>query len=462
MSTLRGLKGFISQRLTAAVEDILGHLEKTILEYEEETERRHRDLLDVVLTAEMKQQEDADIQEPLAGKQSPSTQERRSHPEQENPNSALLNIKQEQEEISISELRSSPVFVKTEDEDKPQFPQVEEPIIILDEEDSEGPEPQTVLKTEAKADLCSTTQEPHSDVNINNALNTIGLNSLNLFRCSECGKTYSSQSYLKLHTQYHAERPYRCPVCRKCFTWRGRLQKHMRTHTGEKPFKCTVCCKRFSESGNLKVHMRIHTGEKPFSCSFCGKSYAQRGNLKMHMAMHRGETTVSSSRLQHSQTESRTSLRGPEETAHSDPHPRFQASPGLQHVTGNGGVPANCWRATACKKSYSCSECGKRFGFKGQLASHMRAHTGEKPFRCPVCWKCFSWNACLQKHMKIHTGEKPYRCTVCGKGFIESGNLKVHMRIHTGEKPFNCSECGKRYRQKGSLTKHMDVHRELK
>uniref|UniRef100_A0A3P9IBF5 C2H2-type domain-containing protein n=1 Tax=Oryzias latipes TaxID=8090 RepID=A0A3P9IBF5_ORYLA len=192
-----------------------------------------------------------------------------SHPEQENPNSALLNIKQEQEEISISELRSSPVFVKTEDEDKPQFPQVEEPIIILDEEDSEGPEPQTELKTEAKADLCSKTQEPHSDVNINNALNTIGLNSLNLFRCSECGKTYSSQSYLKLHIQYHAERPYRCPVCRKCFTWRGRLQKHMRTHTGEKPFKCTVCCKRFSESGNLKVHMRIHTGEKPFSCSFC-------------------------------------------------------------------------------------------------------------------------------------------------------------------------------------------------
>uniref|UniRef100_A0A3P9IB06 C2H2-type domain-containing protein n=1 Tax=Oryzias latipes TaxID=8090 RepID=A0A3P9IB06_ORYLA len=283
--------------------------------------------------------------------------------------------------------------------------------------------------------------------------------------CEFCGKTFIENTVLKRHIKSHTggkPRIYPCEVCGKKFTMSQHLDVHKRIHTGEKPYTCRVCNKSFRQIGNLDSHMRIHTGEKPFICSLCGKSYAQRGNLKMHMAMHRGETTVSSSRLQHSQTESRTSLRGPEQTAHSDPHPRFQASPGLQHVTGNGGVPANCWRATACKKSYSCSECGKRFGFKGQLASHMRAHTGEKPFRCPVCWKCFSWNACLQKHKKIHTGEKPYRCTVCGKGFIESGNMKVHMRIHTGEKPFNCSECGKRYRQKGSLTKHMDVHRELK
>uniref|UniRef100_A0A3B3BU63 C2H2-type domain-containing protein n=1 Tax=Oryzias melastigma TaxID=30732 RepID=A0A3B3BU63_ORYME len=283
------------------------------------------------------------------------------------------------------------------------------------------------IRKAQEVDLYDKAQEPHSDVNI--PLNNIGYNSLNLFRCSECGKTYSSMSHLKLHIQYHAERPYRCPVCRKCFSWKGRLQKHMRTHTGEKPFKCTVCGKRFSESGNLKVHMRIHTGEKPFSCSFCGKGYAQRGNLKMHMSVHRGETMVSSSRPQ---TENENPLGGPEQTANSDQ--RLPASSAL-HVAGSGGVPANCWRTTVCKKSYSCSECGKRFGFKGQLASHMRAHTGEKPFRCPVCWKCFSWNACLQKHMKIHTGEKPYRCPMCGKGFIESGNMKVHMRIHTGEKP---------------------------
>ncbi|RVE67130.1 hypothetical protein OJAV_G00114150 [Oryzias javanicus] len=152
MSRLQGLKGFISQRLTAAVEDILGHLEKTIVEYEEETERRHRDFLDVVLTAEMKQQ-GTDIQEQFARKRNPSAQQRRSRPEPDDPDPALKNAKREEQEIRISEFRSNPVFVKTEEEDKPQIPQIEEPIIILDEEDE--PEPQTEARDK--------TQEAHSD-----------------------------------------------------------------------------------------------------------------------------------------------------------------------------------------------------------------------------------------------------------------------------------------------------------
>lgn len=51
MSKLRSLKVFVNQRLTAAVEEILVHFEKTISEYEEEMNRRHHHLqmLDVVV-----------------------------------------------------------------------------------------------------------------------------------------------------------------------------------------------------------------------------------------------------------------------------------------------------------------------------------------------------------------------------------------------------------------------------
>lgn len=40
MSRLKGLKVFVRRRLTAAVEDIFGHLERTINEYEEELVQR--------------------------------------------------------------------------------------------------------------------------------------------------------------------------------------------------------------------------------------------------------------------------------------------------------------------------------------------------------------------------------------------------------------------------------------
>ncbi|XP_041867922.1 gastrula zinc finger protein XlCGF57.1-like [Melanotaenia boesemani] len=479
MSRLQGLKVFISQRLTAAVDDILGHLEKTIQEYEEETERRHRDFLDVVLTAEMKQHRavlPADIQQLLVGKEEATIeqqQDKGSSLNHEDPKPQLIHIKDEQEEVDVTKITFSPILVKSEDEEEPQSLQLhqnqtEENIINLEEEDCRRVESDTDCKNEVTVE-CNAIREPPSRVDHEIPSNDTRCNNWNSFKCSECGKRFGSLSYLKLHIRCHTgERPYRCPVCRKCFSWRGRLQKHMRIHTGEKPFRCSVCGKMFSESGNLKVHMRIHTGEKPFSCAVCGKSYAQRGNLKMHMAVHKGEAIFGcslhqSSQLHHSHTEEkRNSLRGPESVMDSDPNGHLQAGTtlGFHNGTGNSGISVNSVGCTVCKKPFSCSECGKRFGFKGQLKAHMRCHTGEKPFRCPVCWKCFSWNGCLQKHMKIHTGEKPYICTVCGKGFVESGNLKVHMRIHTGEKPFSCSICSKRYRQKGSLTKHLEVHRE--
>lgn len=44
MSTIQLLRSFVSQRLTVAVEEIIGMFEKTINEYEEEIDR-HRSLL---------------------------------------------------------------------------------------------------------------------------------------------------------------------------------------------------------------------------------------------------------------------------------------------------------------------------------------------------------------------------------------------------------------------------------
>ncbi|XP_071345154.1 zinc finger protein 586-like isoform X2 [Trachinotus anak] len=111
------------------------------------------------------------------------------------------------------------------------------------------------------------------------------------------------------------------------------------------------------------------------------------------------------------------------------------------------------------KKTYKCSECGKKFSLKGSLQRHIRGHTGEKPFSCSVCGKKFGRKQHLQEHVIIHTGEQPFSCSVCGKKFRYKAGMRKHMRVHT-ESDHTSPLCEKMFNQSETLPSHMTVHRD--
>ncbi|XP_075996242.1 uncharacterized protein LOC142990362 [Genypterus blacodes] len=136
------------------------------------------------------------------------------------------------------------------------------------------------------------------------------------FSRSRFGATFNHKGNRTKRVRTHAgERPFRCSVCGNNFQQHSGLKKHMRSHAGDKPFSCIFCGKHFFRNDHLKVHMRIHTGEKPYSCSFCGYKCIQSENLKRHMMSHTGQ------------------------------------------------------------KPFSCSECGKSFTRKESLKSHTSVHS---------------------------------------------------------------------------------------
>ncbi|XP_035808417.1 zinc finger protein 32-like [Amphiprion ocellaris] len=354
MSGLQGLKAFISQRLTAAVDDVLGHLERTFREYEEETERRHRDLLEVFLTAEMKQRGavcPSDVQQIVVNVE--KQQKRSSSLDQED-----AHIKEEQEELwssqetDITEFPSSPVPVKREDdEEKPESSQLHHSHTEENRDSVGESEPEPHLQpvtgdkasdsepeTEISDDDCKQSREPEQD-SVQHHSTSVNEGGKKLFICSECGRKFGRKDSLRRHMRYHTgEKPYSCSVCSKRFSQRPNLIRHMRCHSGEKPFGCSFCETSFAVRSALVNHMRIHTGEKPFSCLYCEKSFTQKGGLKKHMTVHTGE------------------------------------------------------------KPYSCPVCEKSFSQKANLTYHFSVHTGQKQFGCSICDKRFTWQSQVKSH----------------------------------------------------------------
>ncbi|XP_042291798.1 gastrula zinc finger protein XlCGF57.1-like isoform X2 [Thunnus maccoyii] len=411
MSKVQMLRASVTQRLTAAAEEIFVLFERSIAEYEEELSRskeeneRQRKLLDAVFNPQLQLHRAAlplDVRKVIVGEE--EQQEWNFNLDQQDPEPPHIKEEQEElwtsqegeqlqvlEEAEITQFTFTPVPVKTEDdEEKPQSSQLhqrqtEQMKTEADGEDCGGPEP--ARNSDPDRHL-----QPDTDDKISNSSKTETEDS------DEWKETSAPQSGLKSHMSCNTrKKSFSCSECGKKFCQKGHLIIHRRMHTGEKPFSCSVCGKKLVCKGSLRRHMRIHTGEKPFSCSVCGKSFTQSG-LEYHLKTHTGE------------------------------------------------------------KPFSCSVCGKRFVCNGSLRKHKRIHTGEKSFSCSVCGKKFNQKVTLQLHMRIHTGEETFSCTECGKQFVFKRYLQRHMRIHTGEKPFSCSFCCFRFNKKANLKRHMRIH----
>jgi regulatory protein SWI5 len=72
-------------------------------------------------------------------------------------------------------------------------------------------------------------------------------------------------------------------------------------------------------------------------------------------------------------------------------------------------------------------DCGKVFGRRENIRSHVQTHLGDRQYKCNGCGKCFVRQHDLKRHAKIHTGNKPYKCP-CGAGFARQDALTRHRQ----------------------------------
>nr|XP_020481034.1 zinc finger protein 432-like [Monopterus albus] len=424
MASVQRLREFVTERLTAAAEEIFGGFEKIIVQYEEEIDRQRR-LLDIVWNPEVKlhrielpQQHVCQEGEVLADQQL-QNQERNSSLDQEDPEPP--QIKEQQEELCSSQegeqlglkqetnpFMLTPTYHSEAEPTNDQ--QLLSPSSAVAESQDQGGSQHGDSGSASNAEP-KPKRRRYKDTSHSSNVDTSPLSETpshprtdrkSLKCCETCKKIFRCKSEHLVHMRIHTgEKPYACKTCRKAFTRSSDFNAHLRTHTGERPYACKTCGKRFKQSSHLDGHLRTHTEEKPYSCKTCGKSCRQRQDLLIHMRTHTGE------------------------------------------------------------RPYVCKTCWKGFKRSPHLAIHLRTHTGERPYVCKRCGKGFKQSSNLNVHLRTHTGERPYVCKICGNGFKQSSNLEVHLRNHTGERPYVCKTCGKAVKTLSHLKYHLRSHTEL-
>ena len=108
-----------------------------------------------------------------------------------------------------------------------------------------------------------------------------------------------------------------------------------------------------------------------------------------------------------------------------------------------------------------CPECGRCFGYRQLLMTHLVTHSGERPFQCrfPGCEKRFGQCSTRNYHECVHSDARPYVCSECGLGFKLATVLRLHVKrmhgVDDDESAHHCDQCGRQFKMISGLRSHV-------
>ncbi|CAK6966785.1 zinc finger protein ZFP2-like [Scomber scombrus] len=478
------LRALVGECLSAAAEEILKIVERTIVEYEEEMScskwvvDSHRRLLDAAKShsEDSLQMSDTDVKSP--------------HDQQSLPDSVDVNACWEEAGNSTTEPTEES---SNTNHAHPHSPDSDHEILIDVDDDGYDDKDDEDVKQECELPLKI-------------------LKANKPFKCPICLSAFSSKKTMVRHVKRHPEDTslsYQCQFCERYFYHKSDFIIHTRVHKSSED-----CDQSFDQRDSLIIHSQKHTEHKTQQCFTktselnahpetqhssatpyrkIEEDLKEAGGVKMFpltiapydksefeqeslqpLCLYQIQTVADIDKhssatvpAPHIKTEPAVADSGASDTASTD-HQLLLCGATNQDEEAESILQSRASRKPAelvvqleagAQKPYKCPCCSKCFSLTKTLIRHVKIHTEDKAYRCQFCGRNFCQKSDLVNHTRIHTGERPYQCKHCHKSFVQKGNLVVHMRKHTGEKPYQCQECSCCFSQKSSLDSHMLTHR---
>ncbi|XP_073682384.1 uncharacterized protein [Garra rufa] len=197
------------------------------------------------------------------------------------------------------------------------------------------------------------------------------------------------------------------------------LQKAIQNH--QNTLVCKICRKSFSTKGSLQRHMVVHQNMAPFRCALCGTRFKSKFHLKEHEKLHTERRAKDQTEEAANSQLSHVEIILPPDSVNVNTNPRSSTKLSLS-AQGPGKFP------------FYCKICDRPFRRQKSMKNHMLLHQGDRNYPCIFCGRRFfkSWH--LAEHIRIHTGEKPFGCNKCGKTFVQWNQARSHiMKHHEGD-----------------------------
>ena len=95
------------------------------------------------------------------------------------------------------------------------------------------------------------------------------------------------------------------------------------------------------------------------------------------------------------------------------------------------------------RKNFTCEICRKGYSTINSKERHIRIVHGEvKKFECNVCGKTFGLKYELRSHIETNRKAKHQKCKFCTKKFSTFGRLSKHItKIHKSHRKYKCDSC---------------------